>query len=71
LLLHVFKYDSVVEMPVAPFVYVALSPILIISAIICYFHPIQAVSLWNVVLSMCKYTGSDGTTQEKEPLMKG
>jgi hypothetical protein len=70
LLLHVFKYGSVVDMPAAPFSYVVLSPILIISAISCYFYPMQAVALRNAVLSICKCTRSDSPAQEQQPLLK-
>jgi hypothetical protein len=39
LLLHLFSYNSVVEMPVLPFIYVVMSPILVGGALVCFASP--------------------------------
>jgi hypothetical protein len=71
LLLHIFEYGSIDEMPTAPIVYIVLSPILIVGTIGCYFYPIHAVSVRDAVLSICKHNRKDGTLQEQKHLMEG
>ena len=47
LLSHVFHYDSIFDMPLVPFLYVLLTPILIVSAFLSYFYPSRITNLFK------------------------
>jgi hypothetical protein len=46
LLSHVFRYDSISSMPLVPFLYVVLTPVLILSALLSYFYPSHMKNLF-------------------------
>ena len=46
LLSHVFRYDSVSSMPLVPFLYVVLTPVLILGAFLTYLYPSHIKNLF-------------------------
>jgi len=70
LLLHLFDYSSIFEMPALPLLYVLLSLVLVGSSPVCYFYPIWVMSVWNSCFSRCKGTDRASSPQEKEPLLQ-
>jgi hypothetical protein len=69
LLLHVFDYNRVFEMPAVPIVYVVLSPVLITSALVCYFKTMWLASLGSYCSSCCKEKSSTSSASEQLPLL--
>ena len=68
MLLHVFDYSSVSEMPVVPLTYIVLSPILVACVIACYLYPMWISFAWDFVLASFSRT-LDGSTGEQSPLL--
>jgi hypothetical protein len=67
LLLRVFTYKDVLKMPFAPLLYVCMSPILLVSVMVCYFCPMRVVSLRDFVLDWLK--GREESNPERNPLL--
>ena len=68
-LLHVFDYSSIFDMPAVPLLYVLLSPVLVASALVCYFYPLRVMSVWDSCFSHCQGTGR-ALSKENEPLLQ-
>jgi len=70
MLLHVFDYSSVLHMPALPALYVALSPVLVVGALVCYFYPMRVISVWSSCFSACRGVDSASSCKEQEPLLQ-
>ena len=69
MLLHVFTYNSVLDMPALPLLYVCLSPLLLAAVLLCYFHPLWVMSSWDSCCSYCRGGGRGSSPKEQEPLL--
>jgi hypothetical protein len=70
LLLHLFEYSSVFEMPALALLYVVMSPVLVGGALVCYFNPMLVINLWSSCLSCCRGIDSANSHREHQPLLK-
>ena len=70
LLLHLFDYSNVFEMPALALVYVVMSPVLVGGALVCYFNPMLVINLWSYCLSCCRGIDSANSSKEHQPLLK-
>lgn len=64
-----FDYSSIFDMPAVPLLYVLLSPVLVASALVCYFYPLRVMSVWDSCFSHCQGTGR-ALSKENEPLLQ-
>lgn len=70
MLLHVFNYMSVLEMPALPLLYVTLSIVLVFSALLCYFYPIRVMSMWDHLSSFFVAVDRASSPSEQESLLR-
>jgi hypothetical protein len=70
MLLRVFNYNSVFDMPALSLLYIALSPVLVTVVLVCYFSPMWVMSAWDSCSSLCRGTGSASSIMEQEPLLQ-
>ncbi len=69
ILLHLFDYSSIFDMPAVPLLYVLLTPVLVASTLVCYFYPLRVMSVWDSCFSHGR--GTDRTrSKEQEPLLQ-
>ena len=67
LLLHLFDYGSVWEMPAVSVLYVVLTPVLVAVALVCWLCPARFISLGSWCSSCWKGNGSGSSYNQQHP----